>query len=201
MKHLQLIIGIVLTMGLTLVIVVTMAGRRGRQVEIDSNLPSAVEETVENMMLDKKYTINNYNEFIADLVSNLSINMDTNSDITIEVLNADKEKGLLSIKIIEEYTHPNGNRGKVECERTVILNKATIAAQETYTVKFFLKKDDIVNGRPYKTCRVCEGDAISLPVQPTSTDGTFSGWLDPNDYAADFSVPVTEDLIYYAAWN
>lgn len=201
MKHLQLIIGTVLVMGLTIIIIVTMAGRRGRQVEIDSNLPSVVEETVENMMLDKKYDINNYNEFIADLVSNLSVNLDTDSDIMIKVLNADKEKGLLSIKVIEEYTHPNGNRGKVECERTVILNKINETAQETYTVKFFLKKDDIADGRPYKVCRVCGGDVVSLPVQPTSTDGTFSGWLDPNDYAADFSLPVTGDLTYYAAWN
>lgn len=201
MKHLQLIIGTVLVMGLTIIIIVTMAGRRGRQVEIDSNLPSVVEETVENMMLDKKYDINNYNEFIADLVSNLSVNLDTDSNIIVKVLNADKEKGLLSVKVIEEYTHPNGNRGTVECERTVILNKVNEANQETYTVKFFLKKDDIVGGRPYKVCKVCGGDNVSMPVQPTSTDGTFSGWLDPNDYAADFSLPVTGDLTYYAAWN
>lgn len=201
MKHLQLIVGIILTMGLTLIIIVTMAGRRGRQVEIDSNLPSVVEDTVENLMLEKKYDINNYNELIADLVSNLSIDLDTDSDIMVEVLKADKEKGLLCIKVIEEYKHPNGNTGTVECERTVFLNKVDEPDPETYTVKFFLKKDDIVSGRPYKVCEVCKGDAASVPVEPTSTDGTFAGWLDPNDYAADFSMPVTGDLIYYAAWN
>lgn len=201
MKNITTIIVSVLLGSLTLMIVMTLHGRMNRSMEIKSNLPSIVEATVENMVPDQKYDINNYNEFIADFASNLSVNLDTDSNIIVKVLNADKEKGLLSVKVIEEYTHPNGNRGTVECERTVILNKVNEANQETYTVKFFLKKDDIVGGRPYKVCKVCGGDNVSIPVEPTSTDGTFAGWLDPNDYAADFTVPVTGDITYYAAWN
>lgn len=187
--------------GITLMIAMTIDGRSNRSMELQGNLPSAVEETVEIMAVDQKYSINNPNEYLADFIENLSVLLDSNSGIKVEILNTDKEKGLLSIRVTEEFEHPNGKAGTVECERTVILNKVARANQEIYTVKFFLKKDDIVNGKPYKVCRVCNGDAVSIPVEPTSTDGTFAGWLDPNDYAADFTVPVTGDITYYAAWN
>lgn len=201
MKNIGLICVSALLGGLMLMIVMSMEGRNNRNMELKMNLPSVVEATIENMMLDKKYNINNYNEFLADFVSNMSVNLDTDSDIMVKVLKADKEKGLLAIKVIEEYSHPNGNRGTVECERTVILNKLPEATEETYTVKFFLKKEDMASGRPYKVCQVRAENVVATPANPISTDGVFSGWLDPNDYAADFSIPVTGDLMYYAAWN
>lgn len=187
--------------GIMLMIVMALQGRTNRSMEINSNLSSVIEETVEIMILDEKYTISNYDEFIADFASELSEKLDTESNIIIKVLNADIERGLLSIKVIEEYSHPNGKKGTVECERNVILNKVNEDAPETHTVKFFLKKEDIDNDRPYKVCQVHSGDVVSIPAEPTSVEAAFAGWLDPNDYAADFSVPVTGDLIYYAAWN
>lgn len=187
--------------GIMLMIVMALQGRANRSMEINSNLSSVVEETVENMIGNSKYTISNYDEFIADLTSELSKKIDTNSSIMIKVLNVDMEKGFLSVRVVEEYSHPNGNKGTVQCERTVIFNKVYEAEQETYTVEFFLKKEDVDGGRPYKVYEVCSGEVVAVPAEPKSSAAVFSGWLDPNDYAADFSAPVTGDLIYYAAWN
>lgn len=187
--------------GIMLMIVMALQGRANRSMEINSNLSSVVEETVENMVLDEKYTINNYDEFIADFTSELSPKLDTDSIIMIKVLNADMEKGILSVRVIEEYSHPNGNKGTVECERTLILNKLPETTEETYTVRFFLKKEDMISGRPYKVCQVHSGDVVPIPADPSSAEAAFAGWFAPNDYAADFSVPVTGDLIYYAVWN
>lgn len=187
--------------GIMLMIVMALQGRANRSMEINSNLSSVVEETVENMTVDAKYTISNYDEFVADLTSELSKKLDTDSSIIIKVLNADMEKGILSVRVEEEYSHPNGNKGTVQCERTVILNKVYEAEQETYTVKFFLKKEDVDGGRPYKVCEVHSGEGVAVPAEPKSSDAFFFGWFDTNDYAADFSAPVTGDLVYYAAWN
>lgn len=201
MKNMVTMIVSIMLGALMMMIVMTLHGRINRSMEIESNLPSIVEETVENMTVDAKYTISNYDEFVADLTSELSPKLDADSSIIIKVLNADMEKGILSVRVEAEYTHPNGKRGTVECERTVIFNKVYEAEQETYTVKFFLKKEDVDGGRPYKVCEVYSGEVVAVPTEPKLSDAFFSGWFDPNDYAADFSVPVTGDLIYYAAWN
>lgn len=181
---------------LTLMIVMAIDGRSNRSMELQSNLPSAVEETVEIMAANKKYNIDNPNEYLADFMESLSSTLDSDSGIKVEIINTDKERGLLSILVTEEFEHPNGKIGTVECERTVILNKLDVPEPETYTVRFYM-----TSGELYKSCSVYEGDMILAPVNPTSENGTFAGWTDLNGYLADFSVPVTQNLDYYAVWN
>lgn len=200
MKNIGLMISITLLSVISLLIVMTVDGRMNRSMEINSNLPSLVEETVANMSVDQKYTINNYNEYIADFISNLSYVLDADSDITVEVLNADKEKGLLSIRVTEEFDHPNGRRGTVDCERTVILNKLEEEEAETYTVKFYVV-DLTGEQKCYKAYNVLEGDTISAPANPTNAYAIFGGWVDTNGYLADFSQPVTQDMEFHAMWQ
>lgn len=172
---------------LTLAIAMTVGGRMHRSMEIKGSLPSAVEETVEKLA-DKKYTIDNRNEYLADFTESLGAALDSDSGIRVEVTGTDKEKGLLSIRVTEEFKHPNGKPGTTECERTVILNKTDEPEPESYKVRFY------VGSVLYKECAVHEGDLISAPVTPQGA----SGWKDANGYLADFSVPVTQDLSYYA---
>lgn len=123
MKNVAIIIVSVLMWTAALSIVMTMLGRMNRSMELQSSLPSIVEETVANMTVDKKYEINNTNEFIADLVANLSIRLDTDSAIMVEITGKDMKKGLLAVRVTENFKHPNGKKGTVKCERTVILNR------------------------------------------------------------------------------
>lgn len=175
---------------LTLTIVMTVGGRTNRSMEIKSNLPSAVEETVENLA-EKNYTINDRNAYIADMLEGLAKTLDTDSDIRIEVLNVNKEKAMMSIRVTEVFKHPNGREGTTECERTVILNKVEEPEPESYKVRFYV--GDVL----YKSCAVLEGELISAPVTPQGA----SGWKDANGYLADFSQPVTQELTYFAEMN
>lgn len=195
--------GIILTCigAVVMLIIMTVTGRMNRSMELKSNLPSAVEETVEILAVDQKYNIGNTNEYLADFVENLSRILDSDCDLKVEILNTDKEKGLLSVRVTEEFEHPNGKTGTVECERTVILNKLEQPELKTYTVRFYANKADIGAGESYKTCQVLEGDVITAPAAPQMEGKTFAGWKDSNDYIADFSVPVAQDLVYYADWN
>lgn len=186
---------------LTLAIAMTVDGRMNRSMEITGNLPSAVEETVEIMAVNTKYNINNVNEYIADLTENLASVLDTDSNIRVEVLKQDKEKGVLSVRVTEEFKHPNGQAGTVDCERTVILNKVEEPEPETYSVRFYLAKNQIGVGQCYKSYRVSAGDSLPIPENPVSQFGGFTGWCDVNDYLADFSLPVTQNLDYYAVWS
>lgn len=184
-----------------MLIIMTLTGRMNRSMELKSNLPSAVEETVENLAVEQKYNIGNTNEYLADFVENLSRILDSDCDLRVEILSTDEEKGLLSVRVTEEFLHPNGKPGTVECERTVILNKLYKPEPKKYTVKFYASKTDIGAGECYKTCQVQEGDVLTTPAAPQMEGKTFIGWKDSNDYIADFSAPVIQDLVYYADWN
>lgn len=185
-----------------MLIIMTVAGRMNRNVEITSNLSSCVEETVENMAVNPKYTINNVEEYVADMAEYLADRLDTDSDITVEIEKADKERGLLAVKVTEKFSHPNGKTGTVSCERIVILNKLEQPSPGEYTVKFYLSKEDMLAGTLcYKVCHLMEGDTVPAPATPQKEGATFICWRDINDYEADFSVPAGQDMIYYAVWN
>ena len=52
-----------------------------------------------------------------------------------------------------------------------------------------------------KKYMVYSGKNVTAPKNPSEEDKTFAGWKDGNDYLADFSVPVEQDVTYYAVWN
>lgn len=195
---------VVLTLigAVVLLILMTVTGRMNRSMEVDNNLSAVVEETVENMALNPKYTIDNPEEYVADMAENLSGLLDTDSDIMVEIEKADKERGMLAVKVTEKFLHPNGKTGTVSCERVVILNQLDEPQPGEFTVKFYLSKEDINAGMGcYKTYHLQEGDTITAPTAPQKEGKTFNCWKDNNDYIADFSVPVEQDIVYYAAWN
>lgn len=202
MRNIVLIIVSIILGVLTLFIGMTIDGRMNRSVELKSSLSSAIEETVENMAVKEKYSINNVNEYIADFVEDLSASLDADSDIMVKVLKMDKEKGILSLRVTESFTHPNGEAGTVECERNVILNKVDKLVPEKHIVSFYLTKADMDAGRAcYKSYVVYEGDILTVPVEPRMDGASFAGWVASDGYMADFSLPVEQDRCYYAEWQ
>ena len=123
MKNIAAMFGVFFLGILVVACVMTSAGRSNREMELDDNLPSVVEETLAEVMEGKSYDITSENEMIADMVEDLSGKLDSDCDITVNIENIDKEKGLMSVNVVVEYHHPNGKEGKVTCERTVVFNK------------------------------------------------------------------------------
>lgn len=185
-----------------LLILMAVMGRMNRSTEINSNLSSVMEETLQNMVVDPKYTISNRDEYIADFTEQISALMDTDSDIRVEIEKADKERGMLAVKVTEEFEHPNGNQGTTANDRTVILNKLEEDEPGEFTVKFYLSKEDMnADISCYKTYHLNEGDTVPVPASPQKEGAVFSLWKDNSDYIADFTVPIEQDMVYYAAWN
>ena len=188
---------------LSLMVVMSISGRSNRNMELKSNLSSVVEETVEEMVQSEKYSMENVNQFMGDMVENLALVLDSDSKLEVSVLQADKERGILTVSVTERFKHPNGKEGSVQTEKTVILS-GTEQKPETlqYTVSFYLSKEDMNEGKGcYKKYLVYAGKGVTVPKDPFVEDKTFAGWKDGNDYLADFSVPVEQDVTYYAVWN
>ncbi len=162
MKQIAVLFSVFFLGVITIVSVMASGGRSNREMELADNLPAAVEETVSDLMEEKNYDITSENEMIADMVEDLSRKLDSNSDITVNIENIDVAKGLMSIKVVASYQHPNGKEGSVSCERTVVFNKLQDDLAELCQVRFLV--DD---ARTYKTCNVWPGDTVSALSEPT----------------------------------
>ena len=123
MKNAVLLITLAITGMLTLTILNTIYGRMDRRMELESNLSSVVEEALEDMVLYSAYSNENMDSLIGTFAKSLLAAMDAPSDVTIDVLQCDIEKGILSVRVTLSYIHPNESVGKVVCERHVILNR------------------------------------------------------------------------------
>lgn len=195
MKNVAAMFGVFFLGILVVACVMTSGGRSNREMEMADNLPAAVEETVSELMEEKNYDITSENEMIADMVEDLSRKLDSNSDITVNIENIDVAKGLMSIKVVASYQHPNGKEGSVSCERTVVFNKLQDDPAELCRVRF------LVDARTYKTCNVWPGDTVSAPSEPTVSGKTFDCWVDVEGNPVDFTQPVTQSQIYYAKYS
>lgn len=198
MKNVILIFTYVVIGALTLGIIVSSMGREVRNVELQSNLSNAVEESLANAMEEKNYTIADQNEFLADVTENITEVLDTNSTVDVKVMKADLNKGLLSLRVVESFNYVNGKTGSVKCDRTVVFDKREQDAEDKYDVYYYISADD---DRPYKRYTLLKGETILVPKEPSRAGYTFEGWKDADGNALLSDQIVESELTYVAQWS
>ena len=171
-------------------------------MELKSNLPSAAEETAENL-LTKKYNVTDKNQLEADFLETLAYAIDSDSDIQLKVNAADTDKQLLSVSVTEEFKHPNGKPGTVSYDRTAVVNKLQEEVLETYQISYYLTNTDTECYKCYTVHadEVLNGDGVPVPKNPVQEGKTFTGWADAEGNALDQNMTMTQDAAYYAVWN
>lgn len=183
--------------GVIFLTIMAVSGRMNRSMELKSNLPSAAEETAENL-LAKKYDVADKNQLEADFLETLAYAIDSDSNIRLKVNAADKEKQLLSVSVTEEFKHPNGKPGTVSYDRTAVVNKLQEEVLETYQISYYLTNTDT---ECYKCYTVHADDMVPVPKDPVVEGKTFTGWADAEGNALDQNMTITQDAAYYAVWN
>ena len=183
--------------GVIFLTIMAVSGRMNRSLELKSNLPSAAEETAENL-LTKKYNVTDKNQLEADFLETLAYAIDSDSDIRLKVNAADKEKQLLSVSVTEEFKHPNGKPGTVSYDRTAVVNKLQEEVLETYQISYYLTNTDT---ECYKCYTVHADDMVPVPKDPVVEGKIFTGWADAEGNALDQNMTMTQDAAYYAVWN
>ena len=183
--------------GVIFLTIMAVSGRMNRSMELKSNLPSAAEETAENL-LTKKYDIADKNQLEADFLETLAYAIDSDSDIQLKVNAADTDKQLLSVSVTEEFKHPNGKPGTVSYDRTAVVNKLQEEVLETYQISYYLTNTDT---ECYKCYTVHADDMVPVPKDPVVEGKTFTGWADAEGNALDQNMTMTQDASYYAVWN
>ncbi len=170
MKKIAFGIACGMTAVFVLVMMLTLFGRAARKQETDKALAQAIDSTLSNVMSEHNYTIEKNEDFIADFLKALLIQTNSTSDLTVSVLDADYEHGILSVEITETYTHPDGNKGSVSEMRTVIFDRPVEESVQMRTVSFYVE-DEL-----YKTYTLQKNSFCSLPVPPEKEGAVFRHW-------------------------
>ena len=126
MKSVFLGFGITICSIISIVIVMTLCGTNMRQNELNRAVDSAIKDTVENQFDDTTYSVNSNDEFVADFMEALLVQINSDCSVVVNVLDVDYQKGLLSVEVIEKYIHPIGTEGNVSVKRTVIMEQYTV---------------------------------------------------------------------------
>lgn len=179
MKHLILGLSLSLTGLLMVLIIMTHTGQMDRQSELDTVLSEACENALsETMGQFHSYEIeptqaqlnkaraelavegNHYNEtpamrvkrdeLIAAFLQNLSMGLDSNATLQVDILNVDAVRGLLKVKVTAKYRNPKGNVGEYESTCTVVLDQDLRYRQKCDTYYVMPVADDpttLVNER------------------------------------------------------
>ena len=130
MKNVFLGFGITICAIISIVIVMTLCGTNMRQNELNRAVDIALQDTVENEFDSKTYSVSSIEEFIADFIEALLVQINSDCTVKINVLDVDYQKGLLSVEVIEIYKHPIGTEGQVSVKRIVIMEQYTVPVIE-----------------------------------------------------------------------
>lgn len=188
------------------ILFLTLLHKNVRREELEQSFAEAMELTMQTWDEEQKHTAELCNEeVLADyLLQALCVQLDSDSKVTVQVLAADADKGLLSARVTEEFTYPGGQTGRVSVERTMIADREEIVPEEIHTVTFFRSKEDMQSGENiYKKMQIQHGDRMIQPSEPQDEFGgkQFREWRDAEDYLSDFSQTVESDLVYYAVFE
>jgi len=188
-------------------IIFTTDGSRIRNEEIVDSLSAAIESSMK-ILNDNEYKIADNEEFIADFTQALLLQIESDSNVTINILDVDYKTGILSIEVIEHYKHPNGNSATVACVKTVIfeqdIDSSVDEANKQVKITFLVPGNGL--NVIYKEYNVKKGSEIIIPQNPTISDGTFLQWtLNGSKCAlsdADRNkIKVNEDISLLAEFN
>lgn len=104
--------------------------RNARQTEVEDALASAVEQSIDNAVSEKEYTIEDTEAFTADILQSILYQLDSDSDVTVEIKGADIENGILSVCVTQEFDYVLGKKGTISVERTAVFNTTADSEEE-----------------------------------------------------------------------
>lgn len=185
-------------------ILFSLDSRSIRQQEIENALEEALKSCAESIWADSTYTAQTEDEFAADLIQTITTQIESDSAVSIRILDLDNEKGIVSAEAVLKYNYPNGKTGTVSTVKTVIMEKNVFNPdadiKQTYTVAFYLP--DVPEDELYKQYKVLENAACIVPENPEIEGKTFVRWQTADGTEVNPStLQVVSDVSLFAVFN
>lgn len=178
-------------MSLFIIIILTTDDRIIRINEVNTALADALDESINVLDMDK-YSITDTDELIADVTQGLLMQIESDAEVTVNVMDADKDKGIVTVEAVENFRKASGAAGQTAATRTIILEKKQV--QYTYdedNQQFnitYLNTD----GTEYITYSIKKNEQLIISITPNNTYWEYNG--NPLDTA----VNVVSDMIIQA---
>ena len=165
----NVVTGIMMSIILALItiIILTTDDRIIRINEVNTALADALDESINVLDMDK-YSITDTDELIADVTQGLLMQIESDAAVIVNVMDADKDKGIVTIEAVENFRKASGAAGQ---------NNIT-----------YLNTD----GTEYITYSIKNNKQLIIPITP---DGTY--W-EYNGNPLDTAVNVVSDMIIQA---
>lgn len=173
----------------------TMYGRSVRRTELDNALSSGMQKAMQ-MLNAEEYAPRSNEEFTALFLEAFFVSLESSSDVTVHILDADFEKGMLSAEAVLTYKHPIGTTGKVAAQRTIIREEyAKDGGEESFVIQY------IADGELYKKYVLKKGTPLIVPAEPQN--GAFLGWrkLEEDDVLLPESLLADRDYTFMAVFE
>ena len=116
-------------MALFIIIILTTDDRTIRINEVNTALADALDESL-NVLDINKYSITDTDELIADVTQGLLVQIESDAEVTVNVMDADNDKGIVTVEAVENFRKASGSAGQTAATRTIILEKQQV--QDTY---------------------------------------------------------------------
>lgn len=120
---------IVTTCGMVLIIVIVSLinfnteSESLRQSEAITALKEAVEDALEVVSIKSMYTISDEQQLIDELLRNIALRINSNSNVTVKVLGVNLDEGMLDVLIKENFKYQTGKSGQVSYRTTIIIEE------------------------------------------------------------------------------
>lgn len=108
---------------LVLAIHTVIDGKSAALQELEDSLAVSVSQTMKEVMEQESYGIQDKNEFIASFLQALVMRTNSDVDMTVNVISADMEQGLMDIEVAEKISFLNMKEKEIKVRRTVIFEK------------------------------------------------------------------------------
>lgn len=146
----------------TLIIVAEINLGSARQSLIEDNLNDGMTAALQMAFDERGYSIGDEQELVTDVIEYLSLFIMEDCSLDVEVIGADLNTGIISLKVTEHYLTAFGKVKDIECIRTVLLEDRPIDLPDSYTVQYVIRD---VSGREvlYKKYVMREGSTILYP--------------------------------------
>lgn len=174
-------------MSLFIIIILTTDDRIIRINEVNTALADALDESINVLDMDK-YSITDTDELIADVTQGLLMQIESDAEVTVNVMDADKDKGIVTVEAVENFRKASGAAGQTAATRTIILEKQQV--QDTYDEDnrqfniTYLNTD----GTEYMTYSIKKNEQLIIPAAPDNTHWEYSG------SPLDMDVKVASDM-------
>ncbi|MCH1981882.1 hypothetical protein MCG98_04760 [Ruminococcus sp. OA3] len=191
---------------LTGVAVLGIGSQTVRANELERNTDTALEQTMYNLKVNQTYGYGNgegaqslSEELCADFVQNFLLMTDSDSDVTVNILNADPVRGLLDVETKTKYRSISGNSKEINCRRTVLFD------EWKNINKTYHKVDFVVDEKVVRSVNVHSGDllgsVLAVTAIPEKEGMIFVQWKPNIEIDGELEdCPVTQNLTLTAVF-